>query len=130
MSVLVDTPIWSMFFRREGARNRERGMLRDLVEQRQARIIGSIRQEILSGMRSPEQFARVRDGLRAFPDIPVNETDFERAAEFYNHCRLRGVQGSNTDFLICAVAELNELKIFTTDRDFERFAKFLPIELF
>jgi predicted nucleic acid-binding protein len=130
MSVLVDTPIWSIFFRREGARNRQRGMLRDLVEQRQARIIGSIRQEILSGMRSPEQFARVRDGLRAFPDIPVNETDFERAAEFYNHCRSRGVQGSNTDFLICAVAELNELKIFTTDRDFARFAKFLPIELF
>ena len=98
MSVLVDTPIWSMLFRREGTRNRERGRLRDLVERGQAQIIGPIRQEVLSGMRSAEQFTRVRDGLRAFPDISLSETDYERAAEFYNLCRSKGIQGSNTDF--------------------------------
>jgi predicted nucleic acid-binding protein len=129
MSVLVDTPIWSMLFRREGTRNRERGRLRDLVERGQAQIIGPIRQEVLSGMRSAEQFTRVRDGLRAFPDISLSETDYERAAEFYNLCRSKGIQGSNTDFLICAVAELNGLQIFTTDKDFPRYAQHLPIEL-
>jgi predicted nucleic acid-binding protein len=130
MSVLVDTPIWSMFFRREGARNRQRGRLRELVEGKQGRIIGPVRQEILSGIHTPEQFARVRDGLRAFPDIPLGEVDFERAAEFSNMCRSHGLQGSNTDFLICAVAELNGLKVFTADGDFLRFARYLPIELF
>lgn len=39
----------------------------------------------------------------------------ERAAEFYNHCRNKGVQGSNTDFLICAVAARFKTPIFTTD---------------
>src|SRR6476661_4901691 len=121
MSVLVDTPIWSMLFRRKDARNTEVGQLRQLVERGQARIIGPIRQEILSGMRASQQFALVRDGLRAFPDIPLGETDFERAAEFYNRCRSKGIQGSNTDFLICAVAELNGLQIFTTDKDFAGF---------
>src|SRR5258706_11787557 len=130
MSVLVDTPIWSMMFRHKGPHGAEVGQLRDLVERGQAQLIGPVRQEILSGMRSSEQFARVQEGLRAFPDVPLRESHFERAAEFFNLCRSKGIQGSNTDFLICAVAELNRLEIFTTDRDFARFAEHLPIELF
>jgi predicted nucleic acid-binding protein len=129
MSVLVDTPVWSLLFRRKGPRGAEVAQLRDLVQRGQAQIIGPIRQEILSGMRTAEQFMRVRDGLRAFPDVPLGETDFERAAEFYNLCRSKGIQGSNTDFLICAVAELNGLQILTTDKDFAGFAAHLPIEL-
>ena len=42
---------------------------------------------------------------------------------------VEGVQGSNTDFLICAAAERRGLPIFTTDADFTRFARLLPIEL-
>jgi predicted nucleic acid-binding protein len=129
MSVLVDTPIWSMLFRRKDAQNAEVAQLRNLVERGQAQIIGPIRQEVLSGLRASDQFVRVRDGLRAFPDLPLTETDFERAAEFYNRCRSKGIEGSNTDFLICAVAELNGLQIFTTDRDFARYAQQLAIEL-
>src|SRR5256885_387013 len=101
MSVLVDTPIWSLFFRRKTQTNAEIGQLRTLVEQGQAQIIGPIRQEVLSGIRTSEQFARVRDALHAFSDVPLAETHFERAAEFYNSCRSKGIQGSNTDFLIC-----------------------------
>jgi predicted nucleic acid-binding protein len=39
------------------------------------------------------------------------------------------VQGSNTDFLICAAAERRNLPILTTDADFRRFAAILPITL-
>jgi predicted nucleic acid-binding protein len=51
------------------------------------------------------------------------------AAQFFNICRAKGVQGSNTDFLICAVAVRWQLAIFTTDGDFTLFAKHLPIVL-
>ncbi|HEV8377397.1 MAG TPA: PIN domain-containing protein [Tepidisphaeraceae bacterium] len=129
MSVLVDTPIWSQLFRRQSQKDPQVIQLRGLVERRQVLIIGAIRQEVLCGIRSAEQFARIRDGLRAFTDIVLSEQHFERAAEFYNTCRSRGVQGSSTDFLICAAAELGGLKIFTTDKDFPRFAQHLPIEL-
>jgi hypothetical protein len=37
----------------------------------------------------------------------------------FNMCQRRGIQGSNTDFLICAVAEMYELSIFTIDQDFK-----------
>jgi hypothetical protein len=37
--------------------------------------------------------------------------------------------GSNTDFLLCAVSAQHRLPILTTDDDFGRYAKILPIAL-
>ena len=42
---------------------------------------------------------------------------------------LQGIQGSNTDFLICAVAVRHARAIFTTDKDFAGYARALPIRL-
>ena len=72
----------------------------------------------------------MRDHLRAFPDTDVTGEDYEQAASFFNRCRAKGVQGSNTDFLICAVAARREFAIFSTDEDFAHFAKVLPITLY
>jgi len=47
--------------------------------------------------------------------------NYERAAELFNLCLAKGVQGSNTDFLICAVAERSNCTLFTTDKDFQLF---------
>ena len=113
---------------REAVHPAARELIR-LVEEKQACLVGAIRQEILSGLRDPAQFERLRAHLRAFPDLEVTTTDHERAAELFNLCRARGVQGSNTDFLICAVAERRGLPIFSADADFESFAKHLPIVL-
>jgi predicted nucleic acid-binding protein len=71
----------------------------------------------------------VREHLRAFPDTDVTSIDYEEAAAFFNRCRAKGIQGSNTDFLICAVAVRNEFSILTTDEDFGRYARVLPIVL-
>lgn len=92
-------------------------------------MIGVIRQELLSGVRTDAAVERLRDHLRSFLDEPLETGDFERAAEHFNTCRARGVQGSNTDFLICAVAERRNLPILTTDADFIRFSGVLPIAL-
>ncbi|MGH9549894.1 MAG: PIN domain-containing protein [Terriglobales bacterium] len=46
-----------------------------------------------------------------------------------NTCRARGIAGSAIDFLICAVAHLRQWEVFTTDRDFARYSKVLPIRL-
>ena len=53
----------------------------------------------------------------------------EEAASFFNKCRARGIQGSNTDYLICAAAARRGFGILTTDTDFAHFARVLPIEL-
>jgi len=48
----------------------------------------------------------------------------------HNQCRTRGIAGSTIDFLICAVAHRREWQVFTTDRDFARYARVLPGELY
>jgi predicted nucleic acid-binding protein len=103
--------------------------LHALIGEGRAAIIGPIRQELLSGMRSAAQFDLLRTHLRAFPDLVLGSDVFEEAARFFNLCRSRGVQGSNTDFLICAASVHHEMPILTTDAEFTRYARFLPIKL-
>ena len=130
MNVLVDTPIWSLALRRRRREENETtSELAALLDEGRVTMIGPIRQEILSGLREEAQFDRLRDHLRAFPDIETTSRDYEEAARFFNRCRARGIQGSNTDFLICAVAARHKLSIFTTDHDFAHFAKVVPIVL-
>ena len=40
---------------------------------------------MLSGIRYTEQFVRLRDYLRAFPDLELTFEDYELAAELCNH---------------------------------------------
>lgn len=131
MKVLADTPVWSAAFRRaDGQAAPLRTELEWLVSHSAVAIMGPIRQELLSGIRDRTQFEQVRAALRNFPDLALESADFETAAEYYNTCRSKGVQGSLTDYLICAVAARRRLEIFTTDGDFKHYQKHLPIALY
>ncbi len=131
MRVLVDTPIWSLALRRRNrtADHPATAELASLIQDGRAAMIGAVRQELLSGIRERVHFERVRDHLRAFTDVDITRDDYEQAASFFNVCRTKGIQGSNTDFLICAVASRGGFSIFTTDVDFTHFARMLPIAL-
>jgi len=129
VKVLVDTSVWSQALRRHAQPTPIVAELRALIDEGRVAIIGPIRQELLSGIRNTTAFDRLRDHLRSFEDEALTREDFERAAEHFNACRVRGIQGSNTDFLICAAAERRGFPIFTTDTDFIRFSRLLPIEL-
>ncbi len=131
MRVLPDTPIWSAAFRRANpATNPHRQEMERLVHQGNLEIVGPIRQELLSGIREPSTYQLIRDRLRLFPDLEITTEDYEEAASFYNRCRAKGIQGSSTDFLICAVAVRNDLHIFTIDQDFENYRQVLPVRLY
>jgi predicted nucleic acid-binding protein len=130
MRVLVDTSVWSLALRRDKpVQNPEAEELERLVVAHVVEIIGPIRQEVLSGVRDHSQFERLETHLDAFADLPLTAEDYVTAAKFYNLCRAKGIQGSNTDFLICATAVRRDLSVFTTDGDFPHFAKCLPIVL-
>ena len=131
MSVLVDTSIWSLALRRRDSRTSSHvKRLEKLVEEGRVRLIGPIRQEILSGIAHAQQFDRLQAFLEAFPDESILTADYETAARMFNTCRAAGVQGGHIDFLICAVASRLGDEIYTTDSDFKRYAKHLPIGLF
>jgi hypothetical protein len=135
MTVLVDTPVWSLALRRKEAdlNARERVLTRalaELIREGRAQIVGAIRQELLSGIREEERFQKLRNYLRAFDEPGIEVLDYEEAARLHNLCRGRGIAGSAIDFLICAVAQRRDWHIFTTDRDFERYGRVLALKLY
>ena len=61
---------------------------------------------------------------------PNAVNDYELAAQLLNTCRTNGVQGSNADFLICAVAINHKLSVFSLDKDFESYQKWVDVALY
>jgi predicted nucleic acid-binding protein len=130
MKILVDTSVWSLALRRNlPSDGPEVSELIELIRETRVQMIGPVRQELLSGVKSQAQLQKLRNHLRPFPDLELTTRDYECAAEFFNLCRSKGIQGSNTDFLICAVAARNKTPIFTTDGDFALFQAHLPVML-
>jgi predicted nucleic acid-binding protein len=129
MKVLVDTCVWSQALRRKDPDPELTAKLWDLINDGRVTIIGLIRQELLSGIPNLGQFKKLKKILVSYEDIPLTTAHFEKAAEFCNLCRKKGIQGSTIDFLICAVAHIENLAIFTTDNDFDNYTKFLPVTL-
>jgi predicted nucleic acid-binding protein len=130
MNVLVDTSVWSLSLRRakrvDDTASKE---LAELIREGRVVMMGPIRQELLSGIKVRSQCELLRDHLRAFSDLTLELADYEDAADAFNRCRERGIQGSNTDFLICSAALRRELAVYTTDKDFLQYAKVLELKL-
>jgi predicted nucleic acid-binding protein len=134
VNVLVDTSVWSLALRRKAqnlnaAEAAVVAELSQLVREGRARLIGLVRQELLSGIRDAGQYEKLRNILRAFPDEEASLVDYEAAARAGNTCRARGIAVSVSDMLICALAVSREWAIFSTDPDFKKYAKVLPIQL-
>jgi predicted nucleic acid-binding protein len=124
MKVIVDTCVWSRFLRRNRpASDPVATEVARLVRYDAVQMLGPIRQELLSGAQPDERFEQLKEYLRFYPNLPLDEDDDEMAASYYNRCRQRGIQGTGTDLLICAVAVRHGLKIFTTDTDFDSYSK-------
>jgi predicted nucleic acid-binding protein len=134
VNVLVDTSVWSLALRRKaqdlGAAERSTvDELAELVREGRARMIGLIRQELLSGIKTSAQYEKLRITLASFPDEPIGASDYEAAAKASNDCRAKGIVVSVVDVLICSIAMSRRWSIFTTDPDFTNYARVLAIKL-
>lgn len=129
MKVIADTCIWSQVLRHKNPNFELTNKLKDLIKDGRVIMVGPIRQELLSGISNSKQFNKLKETLSPFEDVPLTTNHFLKAAEFSNTCRNKGIQGSTIDFLICAVAHIENFVIFTTDNDFDDYKKYLPIKL-
>lgn len=133
--ILVDTPMWSLALRRRAAdlSATEQSLTRtlyELVSHHRVQLLGSTRQEVLSGIREPSQFHRIRDYLRDFPNVSLESEDYEEAARVSNDCRRAGIATTSIDMLMCAVSLRHSWEIFTTDRDFIHYGRVVPLQIF
>jgi predicted nucleic acid-binding protein len=134
VDVLVDTTVLSLALRRKphqlsGRETLIASELADLAKEGRARIIGLVRQEVLSGLKTNAQFEKLREQLGVLPDEPVYTDDHEAAAEASNKCQAKGIAASLVDILVCAVAQRRGMAIFTTDPDFHHYARILALTL-
>lgn len=132
--VLVDTSIWSLALRRRPAaltpaEDRLVSEWVALVDEGVAALIGPIRQEILSGIRRLDAFQTLRRTLLDFPHLGIDAEDYDRAAEFFNVCRGRGVTGGPIDMLISSVAYRHSIPVFAADPDYAMYARHVPLRL-
>jgi predicted nucleic acid-binding protein len=132
--ILVDTSIWSLALRRRTAtlspaEDHLVGEWARLVAEGLATLIGPIRQEILSGIRWFEAFQALRRTLLDFPHLGIDAEDYDRAAEFFNLCRARGITGGPVDMLISSVAYRHAVPVFAADTNYVMYARHLPLRL-
>ena len=130
VKVIVDTCAWSQFLRRNRSPiDSVAQAVTRLVRADAVQLLGPIRQEPLSGAQPSQRFAQLKEYLRFYPNLLLEEEDDEMAASYYNRLRERGLQSNGTDLIICAAAVRRGFKIFTTDTDFAAYAKYIPIKL-
>ncbi len=89
MIVLIDTSVWSLAMRRDAKdlnpiETKIRVELGQLINEGRARIIGAIRQELLSGIRDQGKFKQVQIRMRALDDEVLSAKDYENAAQISN----------------------------------------------
>ena len=130
MDVIIDTCVWSAVMRRRQPDLTISAELQKLFSQGRARMIGIIRQELLTGIKHENQFEILKSKLRAFVDIEITQETHEFAAELANKCIAKGFQGSHSDFLICAAAKMGKHYIYSLDQDFIGFSKVIGLNLY
>ena len=136
MKVLIDTSVWSQALRRQSseslstAQERVINVLKELIHDSRIAMLGPVRQELLSGVKTQKQFEALQQILSVFSDETLLKEDYEQASKNFNQCRQGGVQGSNTDFLICAVSMSRGWPIYSLDKDFLQYQKHLALKLY
>ncbi len=120
MSLLVDTSVWSLAFRRDGAHGApEVAALREALEG--ARLVvttGFIVQELLQGFAGPRDRERLLVRLAALTFVHPDLEDHIAAAEIRNACRLKGVQVGTIDALLIQVCRRHGFDLLTSYGDF------------
>jgi predicted nucleic acid-binding protein len=131
MTFLVDTSVWSLALRRDGAPEAPAvHALRDALSGQQTIVTtGLVLQELLQGFNGPRAAAAIIERFRALPMIQPDGNDHIAAAEVRNACRRAGVQIGTIDALLIQLCGRHDLTLLSTDSDFAHAARHIPFRL-
>ncbi len=131
MTLLVDTSVWSLAFRRDTDQSDPPVQaLRAALDGGDAILTtGFILQELLQGFAGPKARKELLEKFAALPMLIPDRKDHVDAAELRNRCRRAGVQMGTIDALIAQLCIRHDLTLLTADGDFGLAAKHCPLRV-
>lgn len=129
--VLVDTSVWSEALRRKNKNIESSGsFLYELISnEEEIFLIGSIIQEILSGIKDSKLFDQIKNHLEFFGYIELSKEDYVNSAELRNDLAKKGISVSTVDSQIATTAISKNLYLATFDKDFKQISKFKDLKI-
>jgi hypothetical protein len=120
MTLLVDTSVWSLAFRRDRPADEPQvnALRAGLTGGESIVTTGLILQELLQGFTGPRARDDLIERFSALPLLTPNRQDYIDAAALRNRCRSSGVQLGTIDALLAQLCIRHELTMLTTDNDF------------
>lgn len=125
MTLLVDTSVWSLAFRRDvEATEPEVQELKDALYGADVVVTtGLVLQELLQGFSGARAKTQFIERFAALPLLQPDRDDHIGAVALGNTCRQAGVQIGTIDALLAQLAIRHDLTLLTTDKDFTHAAK-------
>ena len=90
---------------------------------------GMVRLELLGGVRSLEEWARLSELMSALHNLPVKEEDWQSAASTAYQLRREGITIPFTDLLIGEVTMRSDAVLIHRDRHFDLMASHIPLQV-
>lgn len=131
MTLLVDTSVWSLAFRRDAPVARaEVAALRAAIDGGGAIVTtGLVLQELLQGFAGPRDRKDIVQRFAALPLLVPDRKDYIDAADVRNRCRRAGVQIGTIAALLSQLCIRHALILLTTDADFTLAARHCPLRV-
>jgi predicted nucleic acid-binding protein len=131
MTLLVDTSVWSLAFRRDAPlASPEVAALRAAIGGGDAIVTtGLVLQELLQGFAGPRDRKDIVQRFAALPLLVPDRKDYIDAADIRNVCRRAGVQIGTIDALLSQLCIRHGLILLTTDVDFTLAARHCPLRV-
>lgn len=131
MSLLVDTSVWSLAFRRDAeASTQAVDVLRGALEGAdQVFTTGLVLQELLQGFAGPKARSQLIERFAALAFLQPDREDHIEAAEVRNTCRRNGIQIGTIDAVLIQLCLRHDLVLLSTDNDFRSASKHVKFRL-
>ena len=131
MSLLVDTSVWSLAFRRdnETAVAEVKTLQHALEGADQVFTTGLVLQELLQGFAGPKTRGQLIERFAALGFLQPDREDHIEAAEVRNSCRRNGVQIGTIDAVLIQLCRKHDLVLLSSDNDFRSAAKHVKFRM-
>ncbi len=131
MTLLVDTSVWSLAFRRDSPPDDPEvvQLATALAGTEDVVTTGIIQLKLLQGFIPARVQQTLEERFAAMTLVEPRREDYVAAARLGRRCREAGVQLGTVDSLIAQVAIAHDLTLLTADRDFKHAAKYIPLKL-